>query len=328
MCIFAAILFFVNTPVSLLQYAYHTLMRVTLNHILPAARKGGYAIGAFNINNLEMCQGIVSAAIESHSPVIIQTSEGALQYAGMEYLAAIAWVAMESTDTPVVFHLDHGKNQDLVKLAIKTGFYSSVMYDGSSLPLKENIRTTREIVKLAHKKGMSVEAELGPIPGKEDLVDVKNGDAFFTDPGQAAQFVEETGCDALALSIGTAHGAFKQSATTGKLDLKRLAAIADAVTIPLVLHGASHVNTKLAKKLGLSKAGGISSADIKKAIALGISKINIDTDLRMAFTASLRSTINKNVREIDPRRLLGPSREAVKKAVKEKMKMFGCAGIA
>lgn len=298
-------------------------MQATLNDILPHARKNGYAVGAFNMNNLEMCQAIIAAANETKSPVVLQTSEGALQYAGTNYLAAIAWVAMVSAKVPVVFHLDHGKNIELVKAAIISGYYTSVMYDGSSLPLKENIRRTREVVKMAHKRGITVEAELGPIPGKEDLVHVKKRDAYFTDSSEAEDFVRKTGCDALAVSIGTAHGAFKHSKTTGKLDLKRLGEIADAVSVPLVLHGASHVDPKLTRKLGIKGAAGISTNDIRKAIALGVSKINIDTDLRMTFTAALRDVLKKFPKEIDPRKLLGPAREQVTKTVKEKLKLFG-----
>lgn len=303
-------------------------MRVTLTDILPHARSHGYAVGAFNMNNLEIAQGIIEAAAESESPVVLQTSEGAIAYAGFHYLAAIAWVASQSADVPVVYHLDHGKDATLVKRAIASGYYTSVMYDGSSLSLKDNIRTTREIVKLAHRRGISVEAELGPIPGKEDTVDVANKDAFYTDPEQAAEFVEKTGCDALAISIGTAHGAYKHQGIAGKIDHKRLAAIAAVVSTPLVLHGASHVDARLAKKLGLSDAAGISTADTKRAITLGMSKINIDTDLRMAFTDALRGTLAKNPRELDPRHLLAPAREAIKKTVKESMKRFGCAGKA
>lgn len=306
-------------------------MLVNLNAILPKARKGGYAVGAFNINNLEICQAIIDAAEALKSPVILQTSEGALEYAGMEYLAAIARIAAKNTRVPVVFHLDHGKNEKLVREAIRSGFYTSVMFDGSLLPFKQNVVRTRAIVKLAHARKMSVEAELGPIAGTEDLVSVREREAFFTDPAQAEQFVKETGCDALAISIGTAHGAYKG---TAKLDLKRLAEIGKRVRIPLVLHGASAIEKKWidrlhkqCAKLGdcdrLAGANGISLEEEKKAIKLGIAKINIDSDLRIAFTTGVREALLTNTHEFDPRKILGPARVLMTEVVKEKIRAFG-----
>jgi len=329
-------------------------MLVNLNKILPKARKNGYAVGAFNINNLEICQAIIDAAEELNSPVVLQTSEGALKYAGMDYLAAIAHVAARGASVPVVFHLDHGKDETLVKTVIKSGLYTSVMYDGSSLPFKENLKRTKKIVKLAHARKMSVEAELGAIAGVEDLVSVKQKDAFFTDPKQAELFVKKTKCDALAISIGTAHGAFKKTPrqvhpersrrTQGlkgdiKLDIKRLEQIAERVSVPLVLHGASGVDEKWLKKLHkkcfilgdcqrLSGAKGVPLAEKKKAIKHGVAKINIDTDLRIAFTAAVRETLLNDDEIFDPRKILGPARELMTHVVKEKMRAFGCAGKA
>lgn len=334
-------------------------MLVNLNHILHKARKGGYAVPAFNINNLEICQAVIDAAEALKSPVILQTSEGALEYAGMEYLAAIARVAAKSAAVPVVFHLDHGKNEKLVREAIRSGFYTSVMFDGSLLPFKQNVTHTRAIVKLAHARKMTVEAELGPIAGAEDLVDVKKREAFFTDPTQAEQFVKETGCDELAISIGTAHGAYKLSppfkgsltgrASAGpggvgggsaiKLDLKRLAEIGERVHIPLVLHGASGISKKWLNrlhaqcaKLGdcdrLAGAQGIPLAEEKNAIKLGIAKINIDSDLRIAFTTGVREVLLTNTHEFDPRKILGPARALMTELAKEKIRAFGCVGKA
>ncbi len=311
-------------------------MLISLNKILPAARKGHYAIGAFNINNLEMCQGIIAGAIAMKSPVILQTSEGAIEYAGMDYLAAIALTAAAQSKIPVVFHLDHGKNFDLVITALQSGFYSSVMFDGSSLPFAENVRMTREVVKLAHKKYISVEAELGRIFGTEDKVSVDAKSATFTDPKEAAEFVKKTGCDALAIAIGTAHGAHK-SDVKPSLDLPRLKEIAALISIPLVLHGASSLSTKLVDKLHthcaqfgdcmrLSNAMGIPEDQEKKAIKLGIAKINIDSDLRVAFTAAVRETLLNDHTTFDPRKLLGPSRDLITKVVIEKIKMLGSKG--
>ena len=309
-------------------------MLVNLNKVLPKAHRGGYAVPAFNINNLEVCQAVMDAAEELQSPVILQTSEGALEYAGMENLAAIARIAAKNASVPVVFHLVHGKNEKLVREAIRSGLYTSVMFDGSLLPFKQNIARTRTIVKLAHARKMSVEAELGPIAGTEDLVSVREREAFFTDPAQAEQFVKETGCDALAVSIGTAHGAYKGPA---KLDLKRLAEIGKRVHIPLVLHGASGIDKKWldrlhaeCAKLGdcdrLAGAHGIPLAEEKKAIKLGIAKINIDSDLRIAFTASVREALLQEPHEFDPRKILGPARAAMTELAKEKIRAFGSSG--
>ncbi|MAG11462.1 MAG: fructose-1,6-bisphosphate aldolase, class II [Parcubacteria group bacterium] len=311
-------------------------MLVNLNSILPKARRGKYAVGAFNINNLEIAQAIIDAAVELKSPVILQTSEGAINYAGMDYLAMIAHVAAESSNVPVVFHLDHGKNYDLVMTAINSGLYSSVMYDGSHHPLKENIKLTKQIVKAAHKKEMTVEAELGRIFGKEDNVSVEEKEVAFTDPREAAEFVEETGCDALAVSIGTAHGANKFKRKP-KLDIKRLEAIKKKVKVPLVLHGASavskialtrlHKQCKRMKDCGrLEDAIGVPDGQTKKAIAAGISKINVDTDLRIAFTVAVRETLLNDHNVFDPRKIIGPARDLMTKTVKDKMKLLGCAG--
>lgn len=306
--------------------------------LLTKARRGGYAVGGFNINNLEIAQAVVRGAQECQSPVILQTSEGAVAYAGAHYLAAIAWTARHDADVPVVFHLDHGKDVDLVRWAITSGLYDSVMFDGSHLPFLENIKVTRQIVKLAHKRNVHVEAELGAIPGKEDLVEVSNQDAFFTDPDQAAEFVTKTGCDSLAVSVGTAHGAYKDKGIAGSVDMKRLAAIAEAVSIPLVLHGASAVNRSVVTRLGktaaklggkgLVGAHGISAAQRKKAITHGVAKMNFDTDLRLAFTAELHKTILKNPDQFDPRKLLGPSRDAIQKTVVKTIGALGSSGKA
>lgn len=295
--------------------------------ILRDANRGNYCIGAFNINNMEVLQGIVEAAVEEHSPVIIQTSQGAIEYGGMDMLAAMVHTIAGGADIPIAFHLDHGTNVPLVKEAIKSGFYTSVMIDGSKHPFKENIKITREIVRLAHKKGIHVEAELGAIPGKEDQVDVKDKDAFMTDPSQALEFVEKTGCDTLAVSIGTKHGINKFTGKA-KLDFKRLETIKKAVKIPLVLHGASSIPRNLvdiAENYGadLSKARGVSDGQLRKAIEHGVNKINTDSDLRIAFTGAVDRYMTKNPDNMDPRKYLRAGRDAVKKIVKKKIMLFG-----
>lgn len=305
-------------------------MLINLNSILPQARKQGIAIGAFNFNDLEFLQGILTAAEEIKSPVILQTSESALDYMGLDYVGAMTEPIRKRMKMPVVLHLDHGRNLKLIKKVINSGFYSSVMFDGSSLPYAENIKKTREIVKLAHQKNISVEAELGILKGAGDKT--ASAKSFFTNPQQAADFVKKTNCDALAVAIGTSHGAYKFKGRP-KLDLKRLKQIAELVKIPLVLHGASGISPRLLKimkkkceKIGdcgrLAGAKGVPDSEIKKAIKLGIAKINIDTDLRLAFTAADREILLLDKKVTDPRKYLGAGREAVKEVVKEKIKLF------
>lgn len=311
-------------------------MLTTLKEVLGAADQGGYAVGAFNVNNLEILRAVIDTAVEKKSPVIIQTSEGAIEYAGMEYLVALVKVAAQAP-VPVVFHVDHGKNLDLIHQAIDSG-YSSVMFDGSILPHDENVAKTKQVVEWARAKGVSVEAEIGAIKGVEDLVSVSEKEAFFTNPEEAVKFAEETGCDALAISIGTAHGAFK-SKMAPELDIERLAKIDELVKVPLVLHGASGIIPDVVEltkykceTLGdcdrLSGAVGIPDDQITAAIKHGIRKINIDSDLRLAFTAGLRQTVLDDHKNIDPRKWLAPSIKLMSQVVSRKMDLFGCAGKA
>lgn len=304
-------------------------MLTTLTKVLAAAKKGHYAVGAFNVNNLEILQAVMKAAEAERAPVILQTSEGAIDYAGMDELGILAHLAAHKTKLPVVFHLDHGTDYDLVVTAIKSGYYTSVMYDGSSLPYRENVKRTREIVKMAHAKRISIEAELGAIAGIEDFVSVKERDAHFTDPKQAKDFVKKTGCDALAVAIGTSHGAYKFKGAS-RLDLERLKAIKKAVKVPLVLHGASGVPSSIKKlciKYGckIDEAKGVSDAMIKQAVRLGINKVNIDTDLRIAFDAGVRQFLSKNPSVIDPRKILAPAKELITRVVREKLRLLGSA---
>lgn len=305
-------------------------MLVTAKKILRPARAKKYAVPAFNINDLEFLRAVMSAAIKMKSPVIVQTSEGAVEYAGMDYLVAMVRVAAKAP-VPVVLHLDHGKNLKVVKQAIQSG-YTSVMYDGSALTCAKNIKNTKQVVAWARRKNVSVEAEIGAIAGIEDFVSVEEKDAHLTNPDQAVDFVRKTGCDSLAVAIGTAHGAYKFKGKT-HLDIERLKKIAKLVKLPIVLHGASGVleDVKdLAEKYGakLGEARGVLDADIKSAIRHGVAKINIDTDLRLAFTAGLREAVHDLPKVIDPRKLLEPANLLMREVAMRKMKLFGSVGRA
>lgn len=311
-------------------------MLTTLKAVLAKADKGGYAVGAFNVNNLEILQAVIETAVEKRSPAIVQTSEGAIEYAGMDYLLAMMRVAAKAP-VPVVMHVDHGKDLDLLRKAIMAG-YTSVMFDGSLYPYAENVAKTKKVVAWAKKKGVSVEAEIGAIKGVEDLVSVSEKQAFFTDPEEAGRFVKATGCDALAISIGTAHGAHKSKGEP-VLDIERLKKIDAAVKVPIVLHGASGISPELVAKTKnycdtledcgrLEGAVGIPDAQISAAIRHGVRKINIDSDLRIAFTAGLRETVVTDHKAIDPRKLLALSKRLMKEVVAHKMDLFGSAGKA
>lgn len=311
-------------------------MLTSLKKVLSKADAEGYAVGAFNVNNLEILQAVMSAAVEMRSPVIVQTSEGAIEYAGMDYLRAMVRVAAKA-NVPVVFHLDHGKDLELVKQAIRGG-YTSVMYDGSSLIDKDNIANTKKVVAWARWRGVSVEAELGAIAGIEDFVSVEEQDAHLTNPEKALAFVRATKCDALAVAVGTLHGAFKFKGET-RLDFDRISEIKKLTRMPLVLHGASGISEELVERtktqcslLGdcarLEGAHGVSDEAIRKAVARGINKINVDSDLRIAFTAAVRETLLDEKAVIDPRKIIGPARKLMTEVVKHKMELFGSAGKA
>ena len=276
---------------------------MTGKELLLDAQKNKYAVGAFNVNNMETIQAIIGAAEELNSPVIIQASQGGLKYAGVEYLAALGKLAANNSKVPVALHLDHGTDFDQVMQCIRNGF-SSVMIDGSRFPLDENIAFTKKVVEIAHMVGVTVEAELGKIGGTEDHITVSEKDATFTDPQEAKRFVEETGVDYLAIAVGTAHGVYKGEP---KLDYDRITEIRNIIDIPLVLHGSS----------------GVPAESLQKAISLGICKINIDTDIRAAFATSVNEYLLANPDQIDPRKILAPGTEAMKRVIMEKMKMFG-----
>lgn len=283
-------------------------MLVTGKEILLDAQKNGYAVGAFNVNNMEIIQAIIEAAEETRSPVILQASQGGINYAGIEYIAALAKVAAAKANVPVAIHLDHGTDFKQIISCIRNGF-SSVMIDGSKYQFEENIEKTRNVVEIAHAVGVSVEAELGKIGGTEDDVSVAEKDATFTDPKEAKEFVERTGIDSLAIAVGTAHGVYKG---VPDIDFDRITEIRNVVDIPLVLHGSS----------------GVDYDDLREAISRGICKINIDTDLRAAFTRAIHEYVAANPEVIDPRKILGPAKEAMKETIKEKMKVFGSVGKA
>lgn len=305
-------------------------MLVPAKPLLVAARRKKYAVPAFNVNDLEFLKAVMSAAEKMKSPIVVQTSEGAIEYAGMDYLVAMIRVAAKAP-VPVVMHVDHGKDLALLKRAIASG-YTSVMYDGSSLPYAENVRNTKKVVAWARAKGVSVEAEIGALAGIEDLVNVAEKDAKLTNPEEAARFAKETRCDSLAVAIGTSHGAFKFKGKT-HLDIERLKKISKLVKLPIVLHGASGVLEdvkEIAEKYGakLGEARGVLDADITQAIKHGVAKINIDTDLRIAFTAGIREAVHDMPKVIDPRKLLEPASLLMREVAMRKMKLFGSAGRA
>ncbi len=295
--------------------------------LLQKAQRGKYAVAHFNVNNMEIVQGVVRAAEKLKAPIILATSEGSLSYAGMDYLLALAKVAAEKSSVPIAFHLDHGKDISLIMDAIKRG-YSSVMIDASQEKFERNILLTKRVVGAAHRHDVSVEAELGTIGGAEDLVSSRN--ILYTDPVLAKEFVERTGCDALAVAIGTSHGAYKFGGK-GHLNLNLLKSIRSTVKVPLVLHGASGVPLSLVKEAQhygakLKGVEGVPDRQLKEAIKRGITKVNTDTDLRLAFDAAIRKSVALSPRDIDPRHLLGPARDAIQKVAEQRIILFGSKG--
>lgn len=303
---------------------------VTNKQLMDKAMKEGFALGAFNVNNMELIQGITEAAKELNAPIILQISKGARKYAGKNYIMKLIEAAEKETKLPIAVHLDHGPDFELCKAVIDDGF-TSVMIDGSHEPLDKNIAITKQVVDYAHPKGVSVEGELGKLVGEQ--FDSGEGgkiaaSAVYTDPNEAKQFVEKTKVDALAVAIGTSHGAYKFKAEP-KLDFERLKEIRKIVKIPLVLHGASSVLPEyvgICNKYGgeIKGSKGVPEEQIKKAIEIGVQKVNIDTDLRIALTAGVRKALAENPKNFDPREYLGPARELVKELVKRKIKLLGC----
>lgn len=280
---------------------------VTTKQMLLDAQKGGYAVGAFNVENMEMVQAVVAAAEELQSPVIIQTTPSTVKYADLAYYYANVKTAAEKATVPVVMHLDHGSSFELAMQALRTG-YTSIMIDGSHGTLEENIAVSKAVVDACHPSGISVEAELGKVGGKEDDLDGGEGNPY-TDPMEAKAFVEATGVDSLAVAIGTAHGVYKG---VPKLDVERLSEIRKEVEIPLVLHGTS----------------GVPDETVKECVKRGICKVNYATDLRIAFSKGVNEVLKAHPETIDPKKYNAQGREEVKKYVMDKMKVCGSIGKA
>lgn len=285
---------------------------VTTKEMLKKAQKGRYAVGAFNANNMEIIQAIIETAEEEKAPAILQASQGAIEYAGLDNIVAMVKVMAEKVTVPIALHLDHGTDYYQNIKCLRAGF-TSLMFDGSKLPFEENVKITKKVVEMAHTCGIPVEAELGQI-GKmgdsdEPGVALEKVKETMADPYEAAKFVELTKIDFLAAAVGTIHGCRTPFA---KLDIPRIEKIRELTDVPLVLHGASGVNDE----------------EVRKGISAGICKINIDTRIRMIFTEKIRELIKINPQEIDPRKLLGPAREVAKEVIRERMRVFGCSGKA
>ncbi|QUH25787.1 class II fructose-1,6-bisphosphate aldolase [Serpentinicella alkaliphila] len=296
---------------------------VTSKELFTKAYANKYAVGAFNVNNMEIIQGIVSAAKTENAPLILQVSAGARKYASPIYLRKLVEAAVEDSNLPIVLHLDHGESFDICKQCIDDGF-TSVMIDASHHSFEENISITKKVVEYAHSKGVVVEAELGRLAGVEDDVQVSEKDAIYTNPEQAAEFVQKTGVDSLAIAIGTSHGAYKFKGEPN-LDFERLQEIAKLLpNFPLVLHGASTVLPEfleLCNQYGgdIPGAQGVPEEMIRKATQFGVCKVNIDTDLRLAMTAAVRKELFADPKNFDPRKYLAPARTAIEEMVRHKI---------
>lgn len=306
---------------------------VTTKEMFEKSMKEGFAIGAFNINNMEIIQGIIDAASKQNSPVILQASSGAIKYARIKYLMKMVEAAVEETNIPIAIHLDHGPDFETCKMCIDNGF-TSVMIDGSKYSFEENVALTKKVVDYAHERGVVVEAELGQLAGIEDDVNVSEADAKYTDPDQAKEFVERTGCDSLAIAIGTSHGAYKFKGEA-KLRMDILKQVKEKIpNTPIVLHGASTVIPELVEtcnKFGgdIPGAKGVPDEILHEASISGVSKINVDTDLRLAFTGEIRKALVENPSAFDPRKYLTPAREKIAEVVEHKIRdVFGSSNKA
>ena len=308
---------------------------VTTTEMFKKAYDGGYEIGAFNVNNMEIVQGITEAAAELRAPLILQVSKGARKYANHTYLMKLVEAAVIETGLPIALHLDHGDSFELCKSCIDGGF-TSVMIDASSKPFEENIALTRQVVDYAHDHGVVVEAELGTLAGIEDEVNVSAEDSSYTRPEDVQEFVERTGCDSLAIAIGTSHGAYKfKPGTDPKLRLDILEDVEKRLPgFPIVLHGSSSVPQEFVKLINenggnMPGAIGIPEEQLRLAAKKAVCKINIDSDLRLAMTACIRQYFNAHPEHFDPRQYLGPARDAIREMVKHKIvDVLGCDGKA
>lgn len=306
---------------------------VTTKGMFEKSMKEGFAIGAFNINNMEIIQGIVDAAQKQNSPVILQASSGAIKYARIKYLMKMVEAAVEETNIPIAIHLDHGPDFETCKMCIDNGF-TSVMIDGSKYSFEENVALTKKVVDYAHERGVVVEAELGQLAGIEDDVNVSEEDAKYTDPDQAKEFVERTRCDSLAIAIGTSHGAYKFKGEA-RLRMDILKQVKEKIpNTPIVLHGASTVIPELVETCNsyggdIPGAKGVPDEILHEASLSGVSKINVDTDLRLAFTGEIRKSLVENPSAFDPRKYLTPAREKITEVVEHKIKdVFGSSNKA
>lgn len=306
---------------------------VTTKNMFEKSIAEKFAVGAFNINNMEFVQGIMDAAAEENSPVILQTSSSAIKYARIPYLRKMIEAGLEEHDIPVALHLDHGPDFETCKLCVDNG-YTSVMFDGSKYDFEKNIELTKQVVDYAHEHGVVVEAELGKLAGVEDDVNVAENDAMYTDPEQALEFVQRTGCDSLAIAIGTSHGAYKFKGEA-RLRFDILEKVKELMpNVPIVLHGASTVipeYVEMCNKYGGNMPGakGVPDEMLHEASMRGVSKINVDTDLRLAMTAAIRKVFVETPEQFDPRKYLGPGREFIKETVKHKIRdVFGSSNKA
>ncbi|RKN85097.1 class II fructose-1,6-bisphosphate aldolase [Paenibacillus ginsengarvi] len=281
---------------------------VSSTPMLQAARAGGYCIGAFNVHTLEMLQAVVEAAVETESPLIIQSTVGTVKHLGPEYIAAAATVASNMNRIPIALHLDHCTEFDLIVRCIRAG-YTSVMIDASHSPFDENVRQTQRVVEVARPAGVNVEAELGKVGGVEDEIVVADNEALMADPEECVKFVELTGVPTLAPAIGTAHGIYKGEP---KIDFDRIKRIASLVDVPLVLHGGS----------------GIPEEQVRRAVSLGMAKMNVATELRIVFSDAIKAIFAQNPEENDPRKYMVPAKKALKEAAIEKMRLCGSFGKA
>lgn len=298
------------------------MVYVNTDLLFKKAEKGNYAVGQFNVFNLETVLAVVNECVELNSPAIIAVTESSINYAGIHNLVDLIKPLLEGTKNRFAFHLDHGRSLDTCEKAIKEGF-SSVMIDGSQLSFEENIEITRKVVSIGKKKKVSVEAELGKLVSSEE----NNSSNNFTNPEQAKEFVKKTKCSSLAIAVGTSHGAYKFKGEA-ELDFERIKKIKSLTKIPLVLHGASSVPKEIVEKAikfgaKIEEAKGVDEASIKKAIQCGIRKINIDTDLRLGFTAAVREYLQERPAIFDPRQILGHARAEIREIVKQKIALFG-----
>lgn len=308
---------------------------VTSTEMFKKAYDGGYAIGAFNVNNMEIIQGITEAAKEENAPLILQVSSGARKYANHTYLMKLIEAAVIETELPICVHLDHGDTFELCKSCIDGGF-TSVMIDGSHHPFEENIRLTKQVVEYAHDHGVVVEGELGRLEGIEDDVKVSAADASYTDPDQVQEFVERTGVDSLAIAIGTSHGAYKfKPGTKPQLRFDILEEVQNRLPgFPIVLHGASSVMPEFVSMINkyggdMPDAVGVPEDMLRRAASMAVCKINIDSDLRLGMTGTIRKYLAENPSHFDPRQYLKPARAAIKEMVRHKLvHVLGCNGKA